>query len=161
MLSSPTLGACQRMRRLQSRENALESATLSERGECLVIRDGFIPNPSDVVKKRVLRPNAGIIQARGYGMRLLDLSVRVLQQCGVRSVQHARGSVPDGGGMLHIVVAGSPGLDPQQCDVAVSEQRMEQAYGIRTAAHACHCDIGQAVLQLEQLSTSLFPNHTL
>ncbi|MNC42963.1 hypothetical protein D3C75_917990 [compost metagenome] len=48
--------------------------------QCFIIRNGYIPGTVDIFEVGMLRSYSGIVQTGGYGMRLLYLSMLILQQ---------------------------------------------------------------------------------
>src|SRR4051794_25392022 len=71
--------AAERMRGLDGRDDAFGPAQQLERLHRRRVRHGAIDRTSAVVQECVLRPDAGIIQPGGDGVRVERLSVLVLQ----------------------------------------------------------------------------------
>ena len=95
-------------------------------------------------------------------MAFEDLAVAVLQQIGAVAVQHARAAAVHRGGVAVLdVEAVAAGLDAVDRDVAVVEERMEQADGVGAAADAGDERVGQAAFGLEDLLARLAADHRL
>ena len=74
--------------------------SVAERLQRLLVGDSDVLRPLDVLQPGVLRADAGIVQAGGDAVRLLDHAVLVLQQIGLGAVQHADLAGGKGAGML-------------------------------------------------------------
>ena len=102
----------------------------------------------------MLRPDAGIIQPRRNRMRVLDLAVIVHQQIGAVAMQHAGPAARDRGRVqLRQAVAG--GLDAEDLDAGIIEERMKQSHRIGAAADAGDQRIRQPALGLLHLRARL------
>jgi hypothetical protein len=67
-----------RVRRLERWDDPLQAAQQLESPQRFVIGNGDIRGSSGCLQMRVLRPDPGVIEAGGYGMRWMDLSRFVL-----------------------------------------------------------------------------------
>ena len=90
-------------------------------------------------------------------MAVEDLPIAVLQKIGAVSVQHAGSSGAHRSAMLDPVEPAASGLDAEDRDVAVVEERMEQADRVRPAADGGDDRIGQAALLFHYLLARLLP----
>ena len=80
----------QRVGGLERGKDSLQPRAQVKGIERLLIGDRHIVDAARVAQPRVLRPDAGVVEPGGDGMRLDDLAVLVLQQIGPVAVQHAR-----------------------------------------------------------------------
>src|SRR5258708_8398247 len=80
----------ERVARLERRYDPLEAAERVEGGERLVVGDGHVLRAPHVLEPRMLRAHAGVVEAGGDRVRLLDLPVGVLHEVGAVAVQHSR-----------------------------------------------------------------------
>src|SRR6516164_7716803 len=88
---------CQRMRGFERGDDAFEPRAQLERGQRLLVRRRKVLHPLDVVEPGVLRADAGVIEAGGDRVRLVDLSVLVHEQVGAVAVQHPGPAAGDRG----------------------------------------------------------------
>ena len=79
----------ERMRRFQRRNDAFELGAAAGTLQRLLVGGGEIFHAAVSLQPGMLRPDAGIIEARRNRMRLDDLAVVVLQQIGAGAMQHA------------------------------------------------------------------------
>ena len=73
----------------QRRHDAFRAVQQPEGSHRLLVRHRVVFGPIDVFEKRMLRTHARIIEARGNGVGLDDLTVFVLHQIGSVAMQHA------------------------------------------------------------------------
>src|SRR5260221_13139199 len=128
--------ASQRMGGLQRRDDALKLAAKLKRRHSLVVGRREESHPAQVVEPGMFRADAGIVEAGGDRMGLLDLSVVVHQQVRAIAVEPARPAARNGGRMLAALKAKPGGLDAVDLDRAVVEERIEQPHGVGAAADA-------------------------
>src|SRR5690606_511301 len=133
-------GPGDRVRRLQRRDDALDAAAVVECGERLVVVDDDVACPAGVLEPCMLGTDAGVVETGRHRMGLDDLAVVVLQQVGAVAVQHARRAPVERRGMAARGDALAPGLDAHELDAGLVDVRMEDADGVRAAAHAGNDD---------------------
>ena len=80
----------QGVRGLERGNDALELRTKQESVKRLFVGRREIGHPANVIEPRMLRPDAGIVEAGGNRMAFDDLTVVGLQKIGAVAVQHAR-----------------------------------------------------------------------
>src|SRR5206468_4322563 len=100
-------------------------------------------HPSTILPETVLRPDAGIVQARRHRVDGCRLSVVVLQDVTVTAVQHAGLAVAQRGRVLPRVGAAAARLDADQFDGAVGEKGVEHTGGVAAAADTGNNHVGQ------------------
>ena len=88
-------------------------------------------------------------------MDVRGLAVRVLQHITERAVQHARLAMAERGGVVAGLVAAAAGLDADQLDAVIADERIEHAGRVAAAADAGDDDIGQPADLLEALLSRL------
>ena len=84
----------------------------------------------------MFRSDARIVEPGGDGMAVQNLPVLCLQQVGPVAVQHAGLAAGQGRAVLAGFDPVAGGLDADDADVVVIQERMEQAHGVGTAADA-------------------------
>src|SRR5215831_8348890 len=132
----PTRRTRERVRALERRQDSFELAELPHALERLRIARGLITHATTRRQQRVLRPYPRRIEPGRDRMRLLDLAIRVLQQQGVRSVEHAGTAVGDRGSVLAKASAPPAGLDADDLDRGIGDKGMEGTDGVGSAADA-------------------------
>ncbi len=88
------------MRRLKGRDDAFELAAKLECRHRFVVSRREELHPAHVMQPGMLGADAGIIEAGGDRMRLLDLAIVVHQEIGAIAMQHARSAAGDRGRVL-------------------------------------------------------------
>src|SRR5579863_2443819 len=101
------------------------------------------------MKSRVLRTNRRVVKSRGHRMRIRHLSREVLEQIRKCPLQHARRAAVKARGVLAQVVTASASFHADQLHSFVFYEVMEDANGIRAAAHASNNRRGQFAFGLE------------
>ena len=84
-------------------------------------------------------------------MRERDLAVLVLQDVRIGALQNARRAAPEAGRVLAQRRAAAAGLDADEPHLAVGEELIERADGVRPAADAGDDGRGQPAFLLEDL----------
>ena len=108
-----------------------------------------VGDAAGILQPGMLRPDAGIIEPGGDRMAFENLPVGVLQEIGAVAVQHARRAAGHRGGVAVLdVEAVAARLDAVDRDLAVVEEGMEEADGVRAAADRRDQRIGQAAFGL-------------
>ena len=102
-------------------QDAFGAAALGERVERIVVTDRFVAHAADDLEQRVLRADTRIVEPRGNRVRLLDLTVRILQQERITALQHPRRAVGERGGVLPETAAAATGLETEQLDSPVAD----------------------------------------
>src|SRR5680860_638733 len=125
----------ERVRRLQRRDDALESAAELERSHRLIVRRRQKFDTAHVVEPGVLGPDTRIIKSRRNRMRLFDLAVLIHQQIGPIAVQHARPAAGDRCGVLAAVKPVTGGLNAIDFDPRLVEEGMEPVSYTHLRAH--------------------------
>src|ERR1700733_15442762 len=98
--------------------------------------------PTRIREPRMLWPDRRVIKARGYRVRRRNLPIAVLQHVRIRSLQHAwararkTSRLRQTRRMLPKTFAASAGFNANHFYSRITQERMEQADCIRTAAHA-------------------------
>src|SRR5229473_7940469 len=121
------------MRRLQRRDDALKLAAKLKRRDSLGVGRREESHPAHVAEPGMFRADAGIIEAGGDRMGLLDLSVVVHQQVRAIAVEHARPAARNGGRMLAALKAKPGGLDAVDLDHGVVAERIAKPHGLASA----------------------------
>src|SRR5258708_11551290 len=85
-------GVGDRMARLERGNDSFEAAQRMEGFQRLVVRHRHVLRAPRVLEPRVLGAYAGIVEAGGDRMCLLDLAVGVLHEVGAGAVEHSRRS---------------------------------------------------------------------
>mmetsp|Transcript_3996 Transcript_3996/g.12089 ORF Transcript_3996/g.12089 Transcript_3996/m.12089 type:complete len:551 (+) Transcript_3996:487-2139(+) len=130
------------VRGLERGDDPFGPRELRERGERLVVRDGLVDRAAAVLEERVLGADARVVEARGDGVRRLDLARHlVLEQVRPRAVQHAGRAARERRGALRRVAVG---LGAVHRDAVVAHERVEHADRVRAAADARDDGVGQA-----------------
>ena len=96
----------------------------------------------------VLRPDRGVVEPGGNRMRQLDVAVVVLQDERARALQHARAAAGEARGVAAPDDRLAAGLDADEPDARVADERVEDAHGVAAAADARDDRIGQPAGQL-------------
>src|SRR5579859_7654492 len=73
----------------QRRDNAFQLGEQHESVQRLLVGDGMILHPADILEPAMFGTDAGIVQACRNGMGFQDLAVMVLQKVRARAMQHA------------------------------------------------------------------------
>jgi hypothetical protein len=81
-------------------DDALQFGAELEGGESLVVGGADVLGATDVMQERVLRADAGVVEAGADGVGVQDLAVLGLQQIGAVAVQHARAAAGQRGRVL-------------------------------------------------------------
>ena len=123
------------------REQSLKASSASSS----VADDVF--DAAELVQPGMLGADAGVVEAGGDRVRLVDLAVRVLEQVGAVAVQHAGAAAGQRGGVLAAVEAAAGGFDAEHPDVGVVEEGEEQAHRVRAAADRGDQRVGEAAFR--------------
>src|SRR5438445_10175330 len=150
------------MRSFKRGNDSFQLSAKAEAFERVRVAGENVFGPSAIMKKRVLGADRGIVQAGGNRMRVCDLSVRILQNVGHGSVQHAnapatgrRAGVKSGGVVSHRL-ASAAGFHSEQTHLLVCDERMKQADSIRPTSDARE----QCVRQFSGLRKNLLTRFT-
>ena len=134
----------QGMRRLQRRDDSLQLAAQLKRLQRLGIGDADVFRTARVMQPGMLRPDAGIVEARADRKPFEDLPIQILQQIGPVAVQHPRTPPGQTGAMLHPVIDTlAARLDPDDVHRRIVKERMEQPHRVRPAANRRDQRVGQ------------------
>src|SRR5690348_14676653 len=96
-----------------------------------------------VMQMSVLRTDRRVIQTRGDGMRRSDLTVCILQQITLRSLQHTDGSaIHEPRRMIAELISTTARLDADH-SYFVIEKLMEEPDCVGAATHACDESVRQ------------------
>ena len=147
--------------RFDGRDDALRPRQIFKGAHRLLVGDGHILRPPDVVQVSVLRPNAGIVQSGGDGVYRSDLAVLVLTEVGLHAMKDAQAAGGDGGGGLKGVHPAPGGFTADQTDGRVRNKVVEAPDRVGPAAHAGDHRVRQAALPLQQLAADLLRDHRL
>ena len=152
-------GEC--VRRLDGWDDAFGATEQPESGHSLIVGDGQVAGSIDAGQPRVLRANAGVIEASRDRVRLDGLAVFVLQQKTAGTMQDARSPLGDGRGVTRSVYPIAGGFKTVQRDIRIVEEGMEDANGVRAAAYARRDGVWQAAGQVEHLLACFFADDLL
>ena len=139
------------MRRLERRQNAFEPRERLESFERFRIGGVGVLRAAEIAQPRMLGSDGGVVETCGDRMRQLDVASLVLQHERARALQHAGAATGKPCRVASRRDALSTGLDANQPDVAVVEERIEDADGIAAAANARHDHVRQPTRLLEDL----------
>ena len=145
----------------QRRDDSFELRQPHEGAQRLLVRRVGIFHPLLVPQPRVLRPDRRVVQPRRDAMRGLNLAELILQNVGLRSLQHAERTALEPRRMFLRQDAFAARLDAEHLHRCVVEERIEQANGIRAAADARNEQVRQALLLLQNLPARFIADHAL
>src|SRR6266404_4601228 len=94
-------------------------------------------------------------------MRQGDLSIAVLQNIGVCSLQHARTPGTESRGVLTKRFPSATGLHANHANPGISDEGVEQSNGVRSTADTGDQQIGQASFGSQDLFTSFQANDAM
>ena len=151
----------ERVAGLERRQDAFELRAELKRRQRLGVGDGYVLDPPDVVQPGVLRPDSRIVEARRDRMRVIDLTVIVLQQVGAVAVQHAGPPRRERSRMAPGLDALPACFDADQADVGVVQERMKQTHRVGAAADAGDQRVRQPSFGLQDLLPHLVADHGL
>ncbi len=89
-----------------------------------------------LLQPRVLGTDRRVVEAGRDRVRQLDVAVRILQHEGARALQHAGGAAGESRRMTAWADRFAAGLDADQADVGIVDERIEDADGVAAAADA-------------------------
>ena len=148
------------VRRFQRGNDAFQPRQQLKRRQRFVVGRGEIRDAAFFMQPGMFRPDAGIIQPGRNRMRVLDLAVIVHQEIGAVAMQHARPAAGDRRRMqLRQPVA--RGLDAENLDAGIVEERMKQSHRVGAAADAGDQRIRQAAFGFLHLRAGLGADHRL
>src|SRR5580692_271089 len=150
-----------RVRRLDRGQDALAARALGERIERLLVRCALIARAAALFEIGMLRTHARVIEPGGYRMRLAYLAEGILQDQRVAALQYARRPERERCRVVAESRTSASRLDAQQLDFGIVDKRMEQADGIRAAAHASDRDVRQSAGERQHLRARLAADHRL
>ena len=150
-----------RVGRLDGRNDALHAAGVLKGVHRLVIGDGHILRPANVVEPGVLRPDARIVQPGGNRIYRGDLPILVLAEIALHPVEDAQASGGNSRRRLRRVHAAPRRLAADQPHRGVVNEVIEGPDGVGTAAHAGQHRVGQSALPLQHLGLDLLRDHRL
>ena len=127
----------------------------------LVVGGRDVLGAADRGEPGVLGSDARVVQPCGDRVGLDGLAVLVLQDEGLRAVQHAGATAFDGCRVPRRVHAVAGRLDAVELDVGVVEEGVEHADRVRAAADARHDGVRKATDLLQELRPGLFADHLL
>ena len=110
---------------------------------------------------RVLRPDARVVEPRGYGVRGDDLSVLVVHHVRSTAVEHAGRASVERRGVATLAQPLATRLDADHVHFVVVHEREEEAHGVGAAADARDQQIRQTPFRLSALLLGLFADHRL
>src|SRR5215470_2666415 len=124
-------GVVERVRRLKRGHDALDPRTELERRHRLRITDCHVLGSLQIAQQGVLRAHAGVVQPRRDRVRGQDLAVGVLDDVRKRAMKYAWPPSHQGGGVAPALDTIAAGLDSYKPDVAVANERGEDADCVR------------------------------
>ncbi len=133
------------VRRLEGRDDPLLLREGVERGERLVVGDALVARPPERGEVRVLGADGRVVEAGRDGVRREDLPVLVGEEERPRPVEDADAPRPEAGRVLARARRTAPaGLDADELDAGVREERVEEADRVRAAADAGDEEVGES-----------------
>src|SRR5712692_6606100 len=151
----------QRVRRLERRHDAFEPGAELERGDRVLVPDRDVVHALEITQEGVLGTYPGIVEPGRDRVRVEDLAVAVLQEVRVRAMKHARAPGHQRGRVLPAPDPRAGGLDPDQGNVLVVEERREHADGVGAASDARDHNVWELPVHRQVLIAGLIADHTL
>src|SRR5262245_53177444 len=147
--------------RFQGGDDALTPAEELECFQRLGVGGRGVLGAANVLEVAVLRPDARVVEAGADAMGGDDLAVRILQEIGARTVEHAdlAGAERSGVGAGLDAVPGRFNAD--QAYLGVVQERVEYADGVAAAAHTGDHVVRQTAELFEALGARLAPDDRL
>src|SRR5207302_1132010 len=105
--------------------------------------------------------DARIIEAGGNGVNRGGLAVVVLQHIAVAAVQDAGRAETERGGVVAKFAGPATGLDADQFDLAIFDEREKHAARVAAAAHAGDDDFGKLADLFQALLARFLADHRL
>ena len=124
------------VRRFERRNDAFRARKQARGIERFGVGYGGVLGAFLVVQPGVLGADHGVIQAGGNGVGERDLAVAVLQHVAVGALQDAGRSAAKTRRVFAHGVAAAAGFDADQLHRAIGQEGVEDADGVRAAAHA-------------------------
>ncbi len=149
------------VRGLERRHDPLELGEQVKRVERLAVLDPHVRHAAGVVPEGVLGTDRGVVEAGRHRVRRADLAVLVLEDVAARPVQDAGGAAGEARRVLAQARAAPAGLDPDQLDVPVRDERREDPGGVRASADARHHQVRERAVLRADLQQRLAPDHGL
>src|SRR5437588_6666654 len=150
------------MSALERGDDPFQAGARSEGLERLAIRDGLVASPARIPQPCMLGAAAWVVQPRRDRMRLEYLAVLALHERRVGAVQHAgQASRRQRRSMAPGVDAFPRGLDADQLDAVVCDERGEDPDRVRAAPDAGDHAPGEPPGALEHLRSGLVADHPL
>ena len=146
---------------LQRRNDALQPGAKLEGLQRFRVRRRHVFRAPCILEPGVLRPDSGVVEAGGDGMRVGNLAVLVLEQIGAVAMQNARRAAGEGSRMLPALQPVARRFHPDNADIRVVEEGVEQANGVRPAADAGDHRVRQPALGLRDLRAHLVADDAL
>src|SRR3954454_4669058 len=151
---------CDDVRGLEGGQDSLQPRQLPKRAKGLGVGDRLVAGAAGIAKLGVLGAHPRIVEPGGDGVRLQDLPLGVRQYRRHRTVQDTR-TTGDQRRAVMSVESLSPGLDADQLDIGVVDERIEGPDRVRAAAHAGDDPRGELALRRQRLLSRLVTDHPL
>ena len=140
-----TLGPCQILKSVHS----------------FVVGDGYIFSPADVMQMGMFGADTGVVKTCGDGVNRRDLTVGVLTEVTLHTVEDAHAAGGNGGGGLKGVDAPSGGFAADETDILILNEMVERADSVGATAHAGDHRVGELAFFLQHLLFDLLGDHRL
>src|SRR2546422_10130860 len=132
------------VRALQSRNDSFQTAQLMKGVKRFTVSNTGVGHAATVMKLGVFRPDSRIIKTGGNGMRRYDLTIRILQDVGKRSVQDTGPAARKTRSVVAQLRPAASGFDADHLNLFVFNKVIEKAYRVATTTDTRHKQIGQA-----------------
>src|SRR5262249_14219278 len=149
------------MSAFKSRDNSFATAEIVKRIQCLVISGPLILRSASRFQERVFRSHRRIVQPGRNAVCLLDLSILVLQQHALHTVEDTGSSASKDRAVLVRIDTLAGRFDTHQLHVRVLEERCKYANRVRSATYAGTHIVGQSIEALLTFSFALVANGPL
>ena len=132
------------MGRLERGKDAFGNRKRLEAGQRLLVGGGHIGRAAGLLKVRVLRTHAGIVEAGGDAVGFADLPLVVLQHHGARAVQQTPGSARERRAMASAVEPAARRFDPDEAHRRLGNEGVEDPDRVASSPDAGHDRVGQS-----------------
>src|SRR4249920_1075152 len=150
-----------RMGRLERRQDPFQRRERGEALERLLVGDRDVGRAAAVLEERVLGAHAGVVQPRRDRVRRHHLPLLVLQEVGVRPVEHARLAQRERPAVLAEPVPPAAGFDADEPHARFGQECLEDADRVAPTADAGDHRVRVAPLALAELHPGLVADHAL
>ena len=141
---------------LNSGNNALRAGEIFKGVHRLFIGNGNVFGSAGIVKPCMLRTDAGIVKPCGDGVHGSDLTVFVLAEVGLHTVENAEPSGVDGSGGFKGVNAPARCLTSDQFHIFILNEMIKSTDGVGAASYTGHDHIRKSSFHFQHLALYLF-----